>query len=1214
MKTKLKRMLCVMLTLCMMFGMMPGTVVTADAAAEDYSVYFNYDSSNGLPSVSYVETAKDLYLNTNNINDEAYDIHFTLGQGPMSVFDEFDDQTGLFTKVNDPNTNKVTGISLNGAAISSICNNGSFEIKTEVVINEDIVYTFVQSVMLEKNRYPLSFIWNQEGPVRVYEDATVAELELDTSSLSKLPDYDIDYVLGTMVSDSFVSFETQTGLFTKVIDSSTQKVTGIILNGAAIRQVFSDQGFIVRADIKIDDYAVDKQYLSVQLMPPNYSVSFSDRRPQVSNRETAKEFLLDTSNIMNKNYDIEFTLGQGLLSNFSPFADQTGLFTKVIDTNTNKVTGISLNGAAISSVLQGNSFDIKTEVKINGESKYVFVNSANLDRQYYSVPILANGNGLVGIFEDATAAVLELDTSELNDLAEYDIDFELGIMGPNGPSGYTPFSTQTGLFTKVIDSNTNKVTGISFNAVAIRQVCSDSEFVVKVDTKIDGYTISTNHWSVQLFSTDPRYSYYYGDENMLPGGGMGIDPQIEYYIENSQYPNGFSGWVDVTDVSVQINNGASDVVQVVYDGEMWNILCSGLGEADITVTHKTPDGGTMDYTYTLSVVDSIWTSSYWNKDGVQNAVQGGSIGVDLEIQNTRWAPGKGQYAVDTPYEVEWYVVRQEQAPYLNFVYNNADKTDVTVEVASNAPEEDYDIGYAVYELDANGNRVADSDGNVYPVCGSDWVRLIVMNEFPKLYLAGYDRNLEVGETMTVTPSMIRVYLDNGVEKEEVINGATFGYWNNQSDDIEIVEKNGTFEVTRLASWEIWDCGIEAEFVFQGDNWRTGQDMYFTGLDYSISYKALRGQDETTWMYDNEDYTLEVDMTNLTGKRANITLDWLVIEWLDEENYEELNTGYTVNGNKITLKGKELAAMGLEAFSVVALVESNGYITDGAAYADVELVKAPIADKIDTTKPVTTVTPVIDQAATDVAVKEAMTVVDAIDAAISDAEITVDAEGKIDKLPAALEGVVAKETVEAIIKAKENGDVITVEIVTETITRDQAVTEAAADVAKIEAAIPGNGKVAQFLDLSVIIKSVDSDGTETALGTLNQLKEEKMTFAIALPKNLNAAGKNFYVLRAHDGVVDKLPATKNADGTISFTTDRYSTYALVYEEIDEEEVDEEEDDNSDDSSIDTQQNTTTHVTSTSPATGDDANVTLWLLLAISMICVAIALQSKKNRIC
>ncbi len=1193
MRTKLKRMLCAALILGMMFGMMPGTVMTAEAAAGDYNFFPEFETNNNnlLPDGSTMLVPMILNCDNGQWYEPCTDYTVEVVADTYST----EEKNVITVTVENGKNIRFTA--------NSTGNTGECRVMIAAYVkgtdgSDTQVATCELVVNAQKEFYDVTPVLNITAP-------EVGET-LDLTTCFKM----YKYVYGVSNPQEISVFNNSD--YTVNVKNYEN---GWTLNGYTLtRTTANNASFHVEVNASAPDengiyewYAGGNYYFE----SIDYSVYFdynsNDGPPVIANVETARDLYLNIENIQDKAYDIEFTLGQGPLSNFSPFADQTGLFTKVIDTNTNKVTGISLNGAAISNILQGNNFDIKTEVKINGESKYVFVNSARLDRRLYSVPILGNGNRPVGIYEDTTVAVLELDTSQLNDLAEYDIDFELGTMGSNGPSGYTPFSTQAGLFTKVIDSNTNKVTGISFNAVAIRQICSDSEFVVKVDTKIGGYTISTNHWGVQLFSTEPWYSYYYGDENKLPGGAMSIAPQIEYYIENSQYPNGFSGWVDVTDVSVQINNGASDAVQVVYDGDMWNIRCSGLGEADITVTHKTPDGGTTDYTYSISVVDSIWTSNYWNKDGLQNAVQGGSIGIDLEIQNTRWAPGKGQYAVDTPYEVEWYVVRQEQAPYLNFVYNNADKTDVTIEVASNAPEEDYDIGYAVYELDANGNRVADSAGNVYPVCGSDWVRLIVMNDFPHLLLTGYDRNLEVGETMTVTPSMIRVYLDNGVEKEEVINGASFGYWN--KGDVEIVEKNGTFEVTRLSSWEIWDCGIEAEFVFQGDNWRTGQDMYFPVLDYSTSYKTLRGQNETTWMYDNEDYTLEVDMTNLTGKRANITLDWLVIEWLDEENYEELNTGYTVNGNKITLKGKELAAMGLEAFSVVALVESNGYITDGAAYTDVELVKAPTADKVDTTKPVTTVTPVVDQAASDAAVKEALTVVDTIDAAISDAEITVDAEGKIDKLPAALEGVVAKETVEAIIKAKEAGEVITVEVVTENLTREEAVKEAAANVAKIEAAIPGNGKVAQFLDLSVIIKSVDSEGTETELGTLNQLKEEKMTFAIVLPENLNTAGKNFYVLRAHDGVVDKLPTTKNADGTLSFTTDRYSTYALVYEEVDEE-----EDDNSDDFSIDTQQNTTTNVTSTSPATGDDANVTLWLLLAISMICVVIALQSKKNRIC
>ena len=55
---------------------------------------------------------------------------------------------------------------------------------------------------------------------------------------------------------------------------------------------------------------------------------------------------------------------------------------------------------------------------------------------------------------------------------------------------------------------------------------------------------------------------------------------------------------------------------------------------------------------------------------------------------------------------------------------------------------------------------------------------------------------------------------------------------------------------------------------------------------------------------------------------------------------------------------------------------------------------------------------------------------------------------------------------------------------------------------------------------------------------------KLTFKVAIPENLKKDGRKFYVLRAHDGKLEKLPV--NEDGT--FETDKFSSYMLVFEDV------------------------------------------------------------------
>ena len=75
-------------------------------------------------------------------------------------------------------------------------------------------------------------------------------------------------------------------------------------------------------------------------------------------------------------------------------------------------------------------------------------------------------------------------------------------------------------------------------------------------------------------------------------------------------------------------------------------------------------------------------------------------------------------------------------------------------------------------------------------------------------------------------------------------------------------------------------------------------------------------------------------------------------------------------------------------------------------------------------------------------------------------------------------------------------------------------------------------------------------------TSNGLKVEQLTeveggvsIKLQLPSTLASVKKGFkrtyYVIRLHDGVTTVLPAVDNGDGTITFKSDKFSTYTLVY---------------------------------------------------------------------
>lgn len=135
-------------------------------------------------------------------------------------------------------------------------------------------------------------------------------------------------------------------------------------------------------------------------------------------------------------------------------------------------------------------------------------------------------------------------------------------------------------------------------------------------------------------------------------------------------------------------------------------------------------------------------------------------------------------------------------------------------------------------------------------------------------------------------------------------------------------------------------------------------------------------------------------------------------------------------------------------------------------------------------------------------------------------------------------------VNAVSTAVTEGKDITTELTVNKVAEKDV---ASADVTAVETALSylqdkagaTSGTVAQYLDINVLVKV---DGT--TVGELNQLSKE-ITVSIAIPTELQTEGRQFYVIRVHGDEITRLPLTKNADGTYSFKTDRFSTYALVY---------------------------------------------------------------------
>lgn len=141
--------------------------------------------------------------------------------------------------------------------------------------------------------------------------------------------------------------------------------------------------------------------------------------------------------------------------------------------------------------------------------------------------------------------------------------------------------------------------------------------------------------------------------------------------------------------------------------------------------------------------------------------------------------------------------------------------------------------------------------------------------------------------------------------------------------------------------------------------------------------------------------------------------------------------------------------------------------------------------------------------------------------------------------------VSKEVVDAILEEYVNGN--DVDLVTEVVIKPIEEKDVNKDTITLIEKTADGSTVVQYLDLSVFVRVVVNDEVK-ATGEVTELSKP-VTFTIALPKDIatvkDGYTRTYYVIREHEGKTEKLEVTVNKDGSLSFTTDKFSTYVLTY---------------------------------------------------------------------
>ena len=143
-----------------------------------------------------------------------------------------------------------------------------------------------------------------------------------------------------------------------------------------------------------------------------------------------------------------------------------------------------------------------------------------------------------------------------------------------------------------------------------------------------------------------------------------------------------------------------------------------------------------------------------------------------------------------------------------------------------------------------------------------------------------------------------------------------------------------------------------------------------------------------------------------------------------------------------------------------------------------------------------------------------------------------------------EGRVSSGTVDAIEQALSDGKSISIEPVAKMMDKND-IDQVTID--KIETLLDNLSlqnksqiEIVQYLDLSVVFEM-----NSQVLGNVSVLPE-KTKWTVKIPQNLLSNQRMFHIIRVHNGNVELLPVTVQGN-MISFQTDRFSTYAIAYED-------------------------------------------------------------------
>ncbi|MGI6221116.1 MAG: cell wall-binding repeat-containing protein [Coriobacteriales bacterium] len=405
------------------------------------------------------------------------------------------------------------------------------------------------------------------------------------------------------------------------------------------------------------------------------------------------------------------------------------------------------------------------------------------------------------------------------------------------------------------------------------------------------------------------------DRKMLAGDSDWIYPTEDVEYANAEYPDGVYGSYEILDVKVATSTPEQEGAEVVkvtpydYDdsSHSWHLETLNNGTATIEVTYEDIHGEEQSYTFTITVVSDLYVVEVSSQDGRMQALPGQSI--DLIAEGTHEA----SYAVDMDESFTYSWSLGEGSEYATIVPDTNDSSRATV--TFNALPEDVDF------LDEDVQVLVtmqgeDDEGQLVDLATNN-LTLRVCSDYYELYPEEINPNMEIGESLTVTPE-VRYYssASQSASGYDLVDNATF-YWDSSSSGFEFknadgdtIGSSGSSEPVTITRTDRRNGGIwlAAEWVDDSGKPCDANKQYEMDYrDYSISLNSNEYR-----LYG--DGTLDVWVTY--NQSLNTQYVWPVVtvgiyDWGNQTWTQTFTEGqeYTVDleGGIITLDGTKILA-------------------------------------------------------------------------------------------------------------------------------------------------------------------------------------------------------------------------------------------------------------------------------------------------------------------